>query len=63
MQDQEIFSFFEVRNVPQELRTETQTLLVKNVDYYQKAQRLDVFVSADPSHHYGSPCRPDSGLL
>ena len=53
MQDQEIFSFFEVRNVPQELRTETQTLLVKNVDYYQKAQRLDVFVSAD--HMIDSP--------
>ena len=53
MQDQEIFSFFEVRNVPQELRTETQTLLVKNVDYYQNAQRLDVFVSAD--HMIDSP--------
>ena len=53
MQDQEIFSFFEVRNVPQELRTKAQTLLVKNVDYYQKAQRLDVFVSAD--HMIDSP--------
>ena len=53
MQDQEIFYFFEVRNVPQELRTKAQTLLVKNVDYYQKAQRLDVFVSAD--HMIDSP--------
>lgn len=47
MQHQDIFSFFGVNNIPQELYVKTQALLVENVDYYQKAQRLDVFVSAD----------------
>ena len=47
MQHQDIFSFFGVNNIPQELYVKTQALLVENVDYYQKTQRLDVFVSAD----------------
>lgn len=57
MQHQDIFSFFGVNNIPQELYAKTQALLVENVDYYQKAQRLDVFVTAD--HIIDSPSLTD----
>ena len=53
MQHQDIFSFFGVHSIPQELHIKMQTVLVENVDYHQKAQRLDVFVTAD--HIIDSP--------
>lgn len=61
MQHQDIFSFFGVNNIPQELYAKTQALLVENVDYYQKAQRLDVFVSAD--HIIDSPSLAEAEKL
>lgn len=47
IQNQDLFSFFGVNNIPHVLRTKMQAVLVENVDYYQKKQRLDVFTSAD----------------
>ena len=61
MQHQDIFSFFGVNNIPQELYVKTQALLVENVDYYQKKQRLDVFTSAD--HIVDSPSLAEAEKL